>query len=154
MSLSTNVIARYPNQILVNLTRAGDTTATTVDATKLGYACTDIEAYFLIWGNSTYDDTNARHVAVCVPAVILILQMYSAQTQDQYDSLLKSIEKLMKDEAKVDARDRFAPVTSSTLTPSAENPSGGVVRPFFDYGETSDFTPDQSGTGFSSTSLP
>lgn len=154
MSLSSNVQARYPNQILVNLTRAGDTTATTVDSTKLGYAATDVEAYFKIWGNATYDDTNARHVAVCVPAVILVLQMYSAQTQDQYDSLLKSIEKLMKDEAKIDARDKIAVTTSSQLTPSQENPTGGTVRPFFDYGETSDFTPDPpGGYGDSSGSL-
>lgn len=153
MSLSSNVQARYPNQILVNLTRAGDSTATTVDSTKLGYAATDVEAYFKIWANSTYDDTNPRHVAVCVPAVVMVLQMYSAQTQDQYESLLGAIEKLMKDEAKIDARDRISVTTSSELTPSPENPSGGTVRPFFDYGETSPYTPDQSGSSFTQTGL-
>ncbi|HBY62159.1 MAG TPA: hypothetical protein DEH78_20255 [Solibacterales bacterium] len=142
MSLSSNVQSRYSAQILVNLTNPQDSAPTTLDSTRLTNACTDVEAWFKVYANTVYDDANAIHVAACVPAVILMLQMYSAQTVDQTESLRDGIKGALTDAGKILARAKVISTTNSQLTPSDENPTGGEIRPDFDRSRFYDLVPD------------
>ena len=130
MSLAAAVAVRVPNHVLVQLTNRDDNTATTVNATVLAQACSDTEEKLKVYGGAEYDDSNPQHPTACVPMVLALLRMWSQglPVSDEYRFCVEQI----KDASRIGPRDRFAPTSSSQLTPSTEVPSGETVRPRFD----------------------
>lgn len=129
MSLVSNVTARYSSQRLVELTNADDQAATTVDSTVLGLAGTDVEADFAAHG-ITYDDSDARHVAVGVEGVIARLTewMGTDNGSTRLKAYLERLDKLRM----VTANDRIQPGTGSLYQSTVPGDDGSTVRPPFD----------------------
>jgi hypothetical protein len=130
MTLSTEVQARYPSQLLVNITNPMETTATTVNTTTLNAAATDVEADFEIVAGVEYDGTDARHVAVAVEGVIAKLLRRTGTSQ--YEEREKDYNFRLRDLAKVTGRDRITPESDSEVSPAVDSPSGVEVKPAFD----------------------
>jgi hypothetical protein len=126
VSLTANVQARYSSQILINASNPQNSTATTLDSTRLGYACTDVEAEFSKRG-MTYDDTDAKHVATAVPGVLArLLVMTGGEGGKEAWNDFKDDVKFL---AETDSRDRIMPYTNSPLDPTPD-PTG--AKPFSD----------------------
>ena len=130
MTLAAKVTARYPSQLLVNLTNPNSTDAgTTINTTILGLATTDVEADFQIHAGTTYDDTDARHVTVATEGVIARLMEWTGhagaeQQKDRYMSRLNALEA-------VTGRNRILPQSDSVLAPT--DPDDSLTqRPDFD----------------------
>ena len=130
MTLASNVTARYATQLLVNLTNPNDSTATTINTTKLGNATTDVEAEFATIVGVAYDDSVATHVAAAGIGVIGRLQEWTghasaAETISRYLARLNSL-------ALVTGRDRILPQSEGVLVPSEPDPAVTVRPPFDD----------------------
>lgn len=122
MALETHVQNRYSNQLLVQWTNPQNSTATTIDSDRLGYACDDVEAWFKILAGVAYDDTDARHIAVAVEGVQARLKNIAGiENSSEWDNWKTD----MKDFAKVTGRDRIKPTTTSTLDPTDERSGDG-----------------------------
>lgn len=141
MSLIANVQARYSSQILINASNPQNSTATSLDATRLQYACTDVEAEFSKRG-MTYDDTNAKHVATACPGVLARLLVLTAGTggAEAWTAFREDVKFL----AETESRDRILPYTNSPLNPTAD-PTGG--KPFSDNGNFKRYIPSTGGDG-------
>lgn len=113
MALTDEVISRYSNQILVNVSNPQSTVTTTVDTTRLGLASTDVQAIFTKHG-LTYDNSIATHVQTAVGGVFARLSVMTGQLGA--DSLWKSFLEDMKLLVETTSRDRIAPTTDSLLT--------------------------------------
>lgn len=116
MALTDEVIARYSNQDLVNLTNPKSTSATTVDTTRLANAATDVGAYFKIYANITYDNTVATHVALGIEGVVLLLEKYQVNSRVSLDDWFGRL----RDLAKIGARNRIVPTTDSVRVREAD----------------------------------
>ena len=141
MSLSTEVIARYPTGRLRQLTNQGDQSATTTDTTVLGLAATDVQADFEIVAGIVYDGTEARHVSVAVEGVIAKLRVRSEAAGGGADTSHDRYIERLQGLAKVTGRDRIIPKTSSILTPTSEQLESETVRPSFDHPNFDDVIP-------------
>ena len=143
MSLSSNVQARYSTQRLRQLTNDGDQSATAIDTTVLGYACTDVEADFLVYAGLAYDDSTATHVSVAVEGVLAKLRMRmdsaGSSAKEAHDSYVERLRSLHL----ITGGDRVTPTTNSELYPSDENPDNvTTLRPAFDDDHFDDLIPE------------
>lgn len=134
MSLEAAVIVRVSNARLVQLTNPDNPQATTVDTTRLAAAATDVQADLLRETGQTYDDTDARHVSMCVLGVICRLKVImgepAAFDSNECSAWGTSLSALKSG--------RITPVTTSTLEPSTEQ-SG--ARPDADRATYDDLVP-------------
>ena len=145
MALADEVEARYPESTLIQLTNPNDQDASAVDATILGLAVTDVQADFLTYTATTYDNSEAQHVAVAVEGVVAKLNMRKEAAGDvavsKHDKYIERLEIL----AQVTGRDRITPKSTSVLTPSSERVAGSTdpVRPDTDRPDYDDLIPDE-----------
>ena len=116
MTLAADVTARVSTADLVNLTNPKSTSATTVDTTRLGLAVDDVGGYFRVYGNVTYDTSNAMHVPFGVAGVLLVLESYQVNSRVKLDDWFGRL----RDLAKVTSRNRISPTTDSVKTREAD----------------------------------
>jgi len=144
MALSDRVTERYRDDTtLVQLTQHDDNLST-VDTTVLGYAADDVEGWFLSELGFAYDETRKEHVAVAVQGVVLTLRTWHSTANPDDDQRLEDWRK----GTLRGLRRRLGAKTSSELTPSDENPTGGTVRPRFDRPDFNDFVPGNRGNAW------
>ena len=142
MALSDEVIARYGDQYLVNLTNPYLSGPTTVDTTRLTKACDDVEADFEIHAGIEYDGTENIHVSVAVDGVIAKLEVRCG-IEDAEKNLKDWRENRLKSGlALVTSRDRVGPLTSSQLDQSDETRGRDITRPDFDRSRFKHIVPD------------
>lgn len=143
MALTTQVTTRLSTTLLRALTNPDAPSASSVDSTRLAAAATDVEADFRIIAGISYDDSDARHVAVAVAGVVAKLKLAGSASQDRAQKEEERFHKRLADLAKVTSRSRLAPKSTSDLTPSSELPeSGRDVRPDFDRTHFGSMIPD------------
>ena len=130
MSLVSQVQGRYSTAALLQLTNPDDTAAVAYDATRLAYAATDVAAEFEVLAGVAYDDTDARHVAVCVEGVVAFL-MWRVGTKGG-EALANAWRKRAETYGKVMGRDAILPGTNSLMQPTVPGANGETVRPPFD----------------------
>lgn len=140
MSLSDEVTSRVSAAKLVSLTNPDDTTATSVNSTRLGLAATDAAADFEVHAQVVYDGTDARHVRIGVARVVALL------TERKGDGgaakMLADTKQMLVDLSRVSSRGRILPRTNSVVVPTSEQePDGGTPRPDFDRKRFDDFVP-------------
>lgn len=147
MALEDEVQTRYPTQRLVELTREDNTG--TIDTTKLAAACRDVEADFLLYASITFDVTEARHVALAVPAVETKLKVYAGSLSgERAAAAQKEWETKLSQLARKRNVSRIRPTCTSPYTPSDRNPSGSTtLRPPFDRQHFEDVIPGAPRTG-------
>lgn len=126
MALADEVVARYPAGVLANLTNPGSPGSTSYSATRLGYACSDVEALFKIHAGQTYSGTDARHLQVACECVILQLRKGLGATDES--KLDEAQVKKLRALAMVTGRDKVTPTTTSGLTPSSDLLEGETQR--------------------------
>lgn len=142
MALTDEVQTRYSSARLIQLTGANDQDATAITAAKLSAASTDVQADFLIYCATTYDNSEPKHVAVAVAGVVAKLAMWADAAGSTAETLHDNYIQRLKDLAKVTGRDRVIPSTKSVLTPSAEQTGTETVRPDTDRDDFEDLLPD------------
>ena len=130
MALSDEVLKRYANNtVLQQLTNQGDESASSYDAGRLSTACTDVQADFLTYTATTYDNSDAQHVAVACQGVMAYLYIGAeapgSAAQNRFDAYIERLRSL----AKVTGRDRANIKSKSVLTPSSEQQGTETVRP-------------------------
>lgn len=131
MALADEVVSRYPAAYLTNLTNPGSAGASSYDQTRLGKACTDVEALVRIHAGTTFDVTDARHVATCCPIVISLLECGLGKVN--YSQVMETAKAELRNLGLVTGRDKVTPTTSSQLTPSSDLDDGETSRgPAFD----------------------
>lgn len=141
-TLLADVQARYPSQVLTELTRRGATDSTTVNSTLLQYACDDIQSGdFPTYVQTTYDASNRQHVSVACEGVLAKLKLWARDGSDggksEWDRWVARAQAL----ARVTGRDRILPTTTSELEPTPEVDGTEVVRPMFDQGDFDEYRP-------------
>lgn len=133
MALSDEVIARYPAQVLVEVTNPRDPSASSNGTTLLDQAAASIQnAWFKQYAQQEYDSTDAMHVEVAVDGVMALLFKWGATLRGVARTEWETWVAAARDLASVSSRARIVPTTNSELTPSDENPTGGIVRPWGD----------------------
>jgi len=142
MALADEVTSRYPGSRLVQLTNPNDQDASAVDATILGLACTDVEADFLTYTATAYDNSEAQHVAVAVEGVVAKLAQRTEASGEIADSQHEKYLDRLRALARVTGRDRIRPKTTSVLTVSSERIGTETVYPDTDRNAFEDFVPD------------
>lgn len=116
MPLITHVQNRYSVQLLRELTNPDEPADTAVDtAGRLQQAANDVEADFRVYAGITYDDADARHIAVAVVGVVQKLRVYMGQISDAMDAERKWRDMLV-DLSKVTSRNRIMPVAATNIT--------------------------------------
>lgn len=141
MALSDEVVSRYPATILANLTNVGSPGETAYSATRLGVACSDVEALFKIHAGLTFDLTNATHVQTACECVILQLRKQMGAAEDP--KLGEAQEKKIRALSMVTSRDKVAPASTSRLTSSSDLREGETSRgPAFDWTRFDGLTPE------------
>ena len=141
-ALASAVQARYANQTLIDLTYPKDTTGTTPNTTVIELAVTDVTSAFEVYAGINFDSTDAKQVMFGVQGVIACLKTWVRDSGDagksEWDAWTEKMERL----GKVTGRDRIVPTSTSTLTPSSENPDGSdSARPAFDDEHFAGFVP-------------
>lgn len=145
MALSDEVTSRIPSQILIELTNPRDNAATTVDAAKLTAACDAIEDRFAVYAQASYDSTDGSHVEACVLGVLAQLRAWGGGFSDASMKGLTEFREECERIRGVGARATITPTTDSERTPSDENPTGGVLRPWADRDTFRGIRPRQPG---------
>lgn len=141
MALADDVQDRLEDQLLIELTNPDDRTATTINATLLGIAVTDVEGAFELYAEIEYDGTEKTHVMLGVQAVRAALEAYNRLGflgGDAWDAMKEELREL----AGIGARARVTPQTDSVLTRSSERVDQEIVRPWADRQKLRHVTPD------------
>ena len=151
MALTDDVKGRYGTEFLVNLTNPYAPDQTSIDATRLDYACTDTETDFITYCGMTYADVNTNYnsagIGVAIEGVIAKLQMRTgAAGSSAMEAHEKYIERL-KALARISGRDRVSPRTDSVMTPTSHQVGDEIVRPSFDWTKFSDWIPGGPDSG-------
>lgn len=117
MALTDEVQARYSTQILRNASNPQNSTATSIDTTRLGYAVTDVQAEFKKRG-ITYDNSIDTHVTTAVPGVFARLLVLTGQDggREQWSAFTDDLKLLTE----TTSRDRIVPTTDSLLDPTKD----------------------------------
>jgi len=129
VALTDEVQNRYSAQILINLTNPQNTSATTLDTTRMNNAVTDVQADFKIEAGTTYDNSVDTHVVVATEGVYAKLVLRSGQSGEAGFRLHESYLEKLRRLALITGRDRISPSTDSLLTPTQDE-SGDL--PAFD----------------------
>ena len=132
MTLSTDIIARIPEQVLIEYTNQRDQNAGSINVTSLDLAATDVQTWFETYAEEAYDSTVAIHVQVCLKGTVSLLRNHGGQifgaSADWWEAFKGECDRVKATRA----RARFQPSTNSTLTPTQENRTGGRKRPWAD----------------------
>lgn len=127
MSLITEWQARFSSAKQIQYTNPDNSPANTVDATRLAAAAADAAAEFRSVTGRTFDTTDANHVRAAVDGVTYFLLKRGASVDGDF------VRRLREDwHRQLAGLADLAPVTTSLLTPSDPDLSGGPVRPDFD----------------------
>jgi hypothetical protein len=125
MALTDEVQNRLSSQLLINITNPQNSTADSIDTTRLSNAVSDVEADFKIECGVAYDNDDETHVTVAVQGVYAKLLIRSAQVDavsyafhDKYIERLRALKLIA-------GRDRIVPDTDSLLT-ATEDTSGDI----------------------------
>lgn len=137
MPLADDVQNRIASPRLIELTRAGSTSATTIDTTKLGLAVTDAEQDFARVTGIAYDSTLASHTAIGVRLVVLILMEWAGMRTDFVSRERDALTKQMQDLALRGPKARLTPTTDGGYIPSSEP----TDAPHFDRSRFNDLRP-------------
>lgn len=143
MALADEVTARYSASRLRQLTNPNDQDASSTNTTLLAKAVTDIQAEFAEITATTYDNSNAKHVAVAVQGVVAKLLTWQEAAGEKADAAYDRFVERCRALAKVTGRDRITPKTKSVLTVSDEKTSTNeTVYPDTDRDHYEDLIPD------------
>lgn len=116
MALAHEVKARYATVELVQLTQLNSTAAgASIDDTVLGYAVADIQASFEQYAGVAFDDSDARHVAVAVAGVVVLLQLRKRATVQELDPEWQAWLNRLRELGQVTGRNRIVPNSSSQV---------------------------------------
>lgn len=135
MALSDEVTARYSNELLVQLTRQGSLSETTVNSTRLAAACTDAEAEFETLAGVVFDVSIGKHLVAGLEGVLMFLHDRAQNGPDAEAHRKKFEAKCEAIRLTIGGNARIMPTTNSLLTPSDEVAEGAEVRPDFDRGD-------------------
>ena len=128
MALADDVQNRIPTQRLVELTRQ-DSSATTVDTTKLGYAVADAGAEFLRRVGTSLDDSDAAHVAAGVEGVLYYLHLWAHGASDQAtQNVQERWDRWLDRIRRSETRDRVVPTAGSVVDSTDRVPLGDRSR--------------------------
>lgn len=142
MSLTAQVTGRYSEEYLAQLTNPDDRAATSYDATRLGYAVADAAAEFARVTATTYDDTNADHVGVCVDLVIVLLMERKGMGVKATEDMRRGVTMKLESLAKNAGRERPGAYSSGDgLQSTVEAPSGSRTYHRFDRRNLEGFLP-------------
>lgn len=121
MALTDEVQGRIATQLLVELTNHGDTSTTTINTTRLNYACADAAALFGRRVGVALDVTVADHVWPACLAVLYVLHTYPGGDGTRLDGAKKRWEEAGDELARtIGARRVVTPATSSLYAPTQE----------------------------------
>lgn len=144
MALTDEVQGRIATQLLVELTNHGDTSATSINTTRLNYACTDATALFRRRTGLTLDVTIADHVWPAVLAVVFLLHNYPGGSGQRLDEARKRWEEAGDELARtIGSRRVVTAETSSLYAPTQEEQD---ERPATDRQRWSDYVIGPGGT--------
>lgn len=130
--LATEVQNRYSGEKLIQLTNPDVPNASAIDTTRLANAVADVIADFDIIANTSFNQTDTRHIAVGCEGVILKLQMRQlnvdpSDLRKQWNDMLEALGQ------SVGGRDKTQPTSDAVAVPSSEqSETGQTVRPKFD----------------------
>ena len=145
MALSDEVTNRVAAKILRGLTNPDNSNATTIDATYLDRACDDVESFFQIYAQITYDNSDRRHIVTAIEGVTTLLTEWANQAgpfmSERFDLWVTRLKAL----AAVTSRKRVTPVSTSQVTVTDEQEDAETVRPDFDRSRFRDIVPDAPG---------
>lgn len=145
MALTDEVQGRIATQLLVELTNHGDTSATTINTTRLNYACTDATALFARRTGLTLDVTIAAHVWPAVLAVLYVLHTYPGGDGARLDGAKKRWEEAGDELARTIGARRVVPTETSSLY--EPTPERDQERPASDKDRWRDYTIGVPGAG-------
>lgn len=119
MALIDEYRLRYSTEIRTQVSNPQDSTPTTPDTSKEGYAADDVEGEFLKHGIEI-DVTDKRHVTTGVRGIYARLLVYTGQAggSAEWDDFMRDLERL----SKTTSRDRILPTSDSLLTASDDVP--------------------------------
>jgi len=133
VALSDEVISRYANSRVKQLTNPGVQSPAGINAVILALAAGDVEEEFEEVVGVVYDNSNRKHVAIAVRGVIATLALQAeaagATANALHERYIEGLERL----AKVTGRDRIPVTTSSQVTPTDERQTTEIVRPWSDH---------------------
>jgi hypothetical protein len=89
VSLWTNVVARYSNNLLVALTNPDSPTTKTITTARADEACLDAIAMMLSVAQVEYDDDDQEHVRLGTAGVIAFLKQYGAAGSKQAEAAME-----------------------------------------------------------------
>ena len=118
MALIDEVKARFGTQYLVNLSNPYLETGTTIDETRLGKACTDVEADIETFAGVEFDLTDARYVSLAIAGVELKLLIWNGvESSSKWDAFVndKLENGLALVTVRVDAIGRFAAIVIAVV---------------------------------------
>lgn len=141
-TLSADVQARFPAQLLIDLTNPGKTGQSSIDTGRLGEVINDVEGDFQDTVGVSYDSTKKNHVKTAVRGVVARLRRYVGHigVTDDFDNYMEALGRL----ALVTGRNRVMPKSTSELTPSSEKVSSNdEIRPDFDREFMGNVVPDE-----------
>jgi hypothetical protein len=146
--LADAVQARYVGQALAEATRPRDSSASTVNTTRLEQACTSIQRFFPLYAQQDYDSTDDLHVEIAVEGVVALLAKWNGRKGSdgsggsRFDAWVETMRQL----ANTTVRGHEPPVTSSEITRTEETDGqSSPVRPAFDRSKVSRYTPRRQG---------
>lgn len=115
--LGDAVQARIQEQDLIDLTNDDGVNASSINTTRLEAAVTDAVSFFELETGLPYTETDARHVAYCVPGVMWKLEEYRQRDSNFLDKYRSAFFAGLKG---ISSKRTFLFTTSSTLEPSTE----------------------------------
>lgn len=132
MALGTKWQTRVSSAVAISLTNPDSQGQTTVDTDRLAAAVADVGADFQTFAQQTYDDDNARHVAIACMGVTAYLQSYGAASVSDADRSLTRFREALRQLWRTTAAARRLPATNSPFTRTDEGTNRTTVRPDFD----------------------
>lgn len=136
MTLATEWAARLSADRQLQLTNPDNRPASVNDAARLAAAVADATSEFRTVTGLTFDPTNADHIRVGVLGVTAFLLTYGPVAQSDYVKAQVEVwHKALAGLVDLSAK------TTSLLTPSDPDLSGGPVRPDFDRENFEGLTP-------------
>ena len=143
MALAAEVTGRHSTKRITQLTNPDDQTATTVNATILGYAVTDAEADFLTYAGVEYDNSVAKHVSIGVFGVLAYLRSRMNAAGADADKAISQFQDMLRQLKLTTGNNRITPTSNSRLYPSPVNPENqSNYRPPFDDEDFDRYAPD------------
>lgn len=132
MSLSDDIIARVPEQTLIEHTNQRGSNAGSINTTALDQAATDVQTWFQTYAEEAYDSAAAIHVQVCIKGTMSLLRNFGGQIYGASADWWAAFKEDCTSVRATRARARIQPSTNSKLTPSDENQTGKPLRPWSD----------------------